>query len=287
MSIPVLETMLKRYGSLDSMSDYENALREILQEIILAGLSRADFFKRTAFYGGTALRIFHGLDRYSEDLDFTLMSPDKNFDLSDYFSAMERELSAFGFEFELKRVDKDAERLTESAFLKANTQMIMLNVEPTRKIATRIHKDQKLKIKFEVDVDPAVSFETETKSLYLPIPFAVRILQKPDLFAGKMHAVIYRQWRNRIKGRDFYDLQWYLAHDIPLRAKYFEEKARASGFQGPLTADSLKALILERMKTVDWELAKKDVLVYLKDRRQIDLWSFDFFAEIIQKLKLI
>lgn len=132
---------------------------EILQEIILLGLDRSGFFEKTAFYGGTPLRIMYGLDRFSEDLDFTLLKPDPKFKLDKYFPGLEWELKAFGFEFSLQRVEKSEERTTESAFLKASTQILFLNIHGTKGIAESIHKGQtlKVKVKFEVDIDPATS----------------------------------------------------------------------------------------------------------------------------------
>ncbi len=76
--------MLKTYD-INNIYDRKNAMKEIMQEIVLCGLSRAGFFKKAAFYGGTALRIFYGLDRFSEDLDFSLETADPAFDLSAYF----------------------------------------------------------------------------------------------------------------------------------------------------------------------------------------------------------
>ncbi len=281
-----IEQMLARYSP-QSQDDYENALKEILQEIILLGLDRNDFFSSAAFYGGTALRILHGLDRFSEDLNFTLLKRDPKFKLDKYFSGLERELKAFGFDFTLQRVAKKEEGTTESAFLKSNTQLLFLKIKGTKSLGDHIQKDQVLKIKFEIDVDPATSFDKEIKTLLMPSPFTVQALTLPSLFAGKMHAVLLRQWKTRIKGRDFYDVQWYLARGIPLKRKYLEEKMRASGaLSEPLTQKLLIRLFEKRVDTIDWEQAKQDVRVFLKDKTQIKLWSSRFFKEIIQTIKL-
>ena len=146
-----VEQMVAKYNP-KSKEDYENALKEVLQEIILLGLDRAGFFEKAAFYGGTALRIMHGLDRFSEDLDFTLLEPDSKFKLDKYFSSLERELQAFGFEFTLQRIDKPEERATESAFLKTSTQILLLNIENAKSFARKVQSNQVLKIKFEVDI---------------------------------------------------------------------------------------------------------------------------------------
>lgn len=282
-----VEQMLAKY-KLQSSEDYENALKEILQEIVLLGLDRSGFFENAAFYGGTALRIMYGLDRFSEDLDFTLLKPNPHFMLDKYFPGLGRELSAFGFEFSLQRVEKSEDRTIESAFLKANTQMLFLTIQSAKLFADKIQKNQILKIKFEVDVNPATSFETEIKTLLLPSPFTVKTLTIQSLFAGKMHAALLRTWKNRIKGRDFYDVQWYLARNIALKKSYLEEKMRDFGaLNEPLTKELLIKLFEKRVETVDWEQAKLDVLGFLKDKNQVKLWSEDFFKEIIQKITLI
>lgn len=281
-----IEQMLATYQPKSSI-DYENALKEILQEIILLGLDRNGFFEIAAFYGGTALRIIYGLDRFSEDLDFTLLKPDPNFKLDKYFSGIERELKAFGFDFSLHRVDKSEDRKKESAFLKTNTYMLFLTIQGTKGLADRIQKNQTLKIKFEVDVDPSTSFETEIKTLLLPSPFTVKTLTLSSLFAGKMHAALLRKWKNRIKGRDFYDVQWYIARHIPIKKSYLEEKMNASGALAmPLTKKILIDLFEKRVESIDWDHAKKDVANFLKDKNQVHLWSSLFFKEIIQKIKL-
>ena len=132
-----VEQMLTKYNP-QSSEDYENALKEILQEIVLLGLDRNSFFENAAFYGGTALRIMYGLDRFSEDLDFTLLEPNPKFKLDKYFVGLERELSAFGFECSLQKIDKSEDRTTESAFLKANTQMLFLTIQGAKPFAAKI-----------------------------------------------------------------------------------------------------------------------------------------------------
>jgi predicted nucleotidyltransferase component of viral defense system len=277
--------MLAKYTA-KSQEDYQNALKEILQEIILLGLDRADFFERAAFYGGTALRILHSLDRFSEDLDFTLLKPDPHFSFEKYFSILSRELKAYGFEVALSRVEKNADRLAESAFLKVNTQIMFLNIEGARSFAANVQKNQLLKIKFEVDVEPATSFTSETKTLLLPSPFTVKALTLPCLFAGKMHAVLFRKWKQRVKGRDFYDLVWYLARKVPLNRTYLQEKIQGTQeLLKPLTKALLLELFQDRVRSVDWSKAKQDVYPFIKDRKQVDLWSAEFFMNMIDSVE--
>ncbi|MBL7669892.1 MAG: nucleotidyl transferase AbiEii/AbiGii toxin family protein [Bdellovibrionaceae bacterium] len=281
-----VEQMLEKYNP-KSSADFENALKEILQEIVLLGLDRNGFFEKAAFYGGTALRIMHGLDRFSEELDFTLLEPDPKFKLDKYFSGLERELKAFGFDVSLERIDKSEVRKTESAFLKTNTQMLFLAIQGTKIFADKVQKKQVLKFKFEVDVEPAISFDTEIKTLLLPSPYTVKTLTLPSLFGGKMHAALLRQWKNRTKGRDFYDIQWYMARNIPIKKSYLEDKMKASGaLNGPLTKKLLINLFEQRVDKIDWSQAKNDVIGFLKDKNQVHLWSSRFFKEIIQNIKL-
>lgn len=282
-----IEQMLARYNP-KSSEDYENALKEILQEIILLGLDRSDFFEKAAFYGGTALRILYGLDRFSEDLDFTLLKADPKFKLDSYFSGLDQELKAFGFEVSLQRINKNIQSTTESAFLKANTQILFLNIQGAKAHAQKLQKNQLLKIKFEIDVEPATSFETEIKTLFLPSPYTVKTLNLESLFAGKMHAALVRNWKTRVKGRDFYDVQWYLARGAALNKNYLEEKLRASGvLNQSLNKNVLIEMFEKRLNSINWDQAKDDVAGFIKDKNQIKLWSTSFFKELIQKIKLV
>lgn len=282
-----VEQMIAKYDP-QSVADYENALKEILQEIVLLGLDRSGFFEKAAFYGGTALRIMHGLDRFSEDLDFTLLEPNLKFKIDKYFSGLERELNAFGFQASLQKVVKNEDRTIESAFLKTNTKMLFLKIHGARGFAHKIQKSQILKIKFEVDVDPATAFETEIKTLLLPSPFTVKTLTLPSLFGGKMHAALLRKWKTRVKGRDFYDIQWYLARGIAIKKSYLEEKMKESGaLKQSLTKKLLIELFEERVDRINWQEAKADVVDFLKDKNQVKLWSARFFKDIIQNIKLI
>ncbi|MFZ4403574.1 MAG: nucleotidyl transferase AbiEii/AbiGii toxin family protein [Pseudobdellovibrionaceae bacterium] len=281
-----VEQMLIKYNP-QSVEDHENALKEILQEIILLGLDRNDFFEKAAFYGGTALRIMYGLDRFSEDLDFTLLQPNPKFKLDKYFAGLERELKAYGFDCLLQRIDKSGGFNIESAFLKTNTQILFFNIRSAKGFAENIQKNKVLKIKFEVDVNPATSFDTEIKTLLLPSPYTVKTLSLPSLFAGKMHAALLRQWKTRVKGRDFYDVQWYLARGIPIRKSYLEEKMKISGaLKQPLTVKVLIDLFEQRVDSIQWDQAKADVLGFLKDKSQVSHWSAAFFKDMIQKVKL-
>ena len=281
--------MLEKYN-VKNVIEAENALKEIIQEIALLGLQRANFFEKAAFYGGTALRILYSLPRYSEDLDFTLFESDPDFSLAPYFSAVQRELEAYGFQVKIEKVDRKMKTDMESAFIKANTKVHLLKIKSLKAFESKAQAESKLQIKFEVDTDPVSNFEFETRYLLSPISFPVLSLKKPDLFAGKLHALLFRKWKNRIKGRDFYDYVWYLKNQTPVRLSYLREKSIQSGHlqKGDLkTLQQLKKLLYQRFSTVDFEKAKDDVRPFIKDADEINIWSKDFFTPIIEKLESV
>ena len=223
-----LRQMLNQYA-LQTQEDYESALREIVQQISLLGLWRAKFFEHTAFYGRAALRIFYQVNRFSEDLDFSLMMPNLAFELSPYLKAVEDELTSFGFLFHAERKEKPVQSQIESAFIKGNTIKNLISVEAPSRIVKGFHREQKLKVKIELDIDPPRGATFETKFLLRPIPFSVRLYTLPNLFAGKLHAVLCRNWKNRVKGRDLYDFIWYIAQ------KESFDQAHLSDLVGGLT----------------------------------------------------
>src|SRR5579862_5391578 len=218
-----IKTMLGRYKC-HSEQDYINALKEIFQEIALLGLWRSKFYEKAAFYGGTALRILYGLDRFSEDLDFTLLQTDKHFDLAPYNQAIVDELNGFGFQVSVETKIKNIESNIESAFIKATTKKQLIVIEADSEIIQRIHHMNTIKIKMEVDINPPGSMSTEVKNILLPIPFSVKTLTQADLFAGKLHATLCRPWQTRVKGRDWYDLVWYIARSIPVNLHHLRDR---------------------------------------------------------------
>jgi predicted nucleotidyltransferase component of viral defense system len=286
---PAITEMLARY-KVETPGDAENALKEIIQEIALLGLHRANFFEKAAFYGGTSLRVLYGLPRYSEDLDFTLFKKDPAFSLAPYFSAIERELAAYGFQVDVERVEKKAKSDVESAFIKAATKIHFLRIEPLKRFEPNAQSSAKMQIKFEVDTDPATHFECEARYLLAPTSFPIVSLKKPDLFAGKLHALLFRRWKNRVKGRDFYDYVWYLKNAVPVRLRYLREKAVQSGHASPgelASLAQLKEALLRRFHSVDFSRAKDDVLPFIKDARELDVWSEEFFSRITERLELV
>ncbi|MFH1714629.1 MAG: nucleotidyl transferase AbiEii/AbiGii toxin family protein [Elusimicrobiota bacterium] len=279
--ILAVEKMLSKY-KLDSVASYENALKEIIQEIALLGLWRAKFFEHAAFYGGTALRIFYGMDRFSEDLDFSLLKPNKSFNLFIYNKAVQEELSSMGFNVQVNEKKRNNESNIQAAFIKADTKMydFEVNLDPRKK----------LKIKFEIDINPPQKFETETKYLLNPTEFYVKVYSKPDLFAGKLHAVLCRRWGKRVKGRDWFDFIWFVKNKVPVNLRHLEARLKQTEHlekNAVFNADVLREMLLKRIEELDIELAKKDVLLFLSDTERLQTWSKEFFSHIVSQLMVL
>lgn len=280
----VLEQMLSKYKT-DNVEEKKNALKEVVQEVALCGLSRAGFFKNVAFYGGTALRIFYGLDRFSEDLDFSLIEPNENFELQKYFSSLEKELSSLGMHFSVEEKQKTQDSAIKSAFLKGNTKEHILSIYGTD---LNINSNEVIKIKFEIDTNPPPLATFENKYRLLPSPYQVKLYDMPSLFAGKLHAVICRFWGNRIKGRDLYDYVFYLANNAAVNLPHLRARLEDTGIlteNDTFELKELQTMLKERFTTIDFDLAKQDVLPFVADKSKLELWSKEFFIDITQNLK--
>ena len=282
-----IRTMLDRYA-LQTGDDCVNALREILQELALLGLWRSKFFEHAAFYGGTALRVLHGLDRYSEDIDFSLLAPDPGFSLGQYGESLAREIGSFGFRVEFEQRAPARGTAIESAFLKADTLNQFLVIEADPGLLAGRHPGSALRIKLEVDTDPPGGFETESRYLLRPIPFAVRTYRLPDLLAGKLHAILCRKWGTRVKGRDWYDLAWYAGRHPRVRLSHLEARMRQSGDypeEAPLTRERLMELLNQAVDGLDVDRARDDVIRFVRDPRNVEIWSRDFFFDVVRRIE--
>lgn len=271
----IVEQMLAKYPSV-TQQDKAHALREVMQEIALAGLYRGGFFEKAAFYGGTCLRIFYGLERFSEDLDFSLLSPEATFSLEPYFDAIIREFSALGLRVDINAKVKTIESNIDSAFLKNRSEIYDLRIGGTKVI----------KIKFEVDRDPPMGFLTEEKLLLQPFSFYTKCFSLSDLFAGKMHALLFRQWKNRVKGRDWFDFEWYVRGGARLNLNHFYQRAQQSGdvSMESLDQSELLQLLREKIQQLDIESARQDVVRFIKNPQQLDIWSKDYFNLLADRM---
>lgn len=282
----VLEQMLAKY-ELNSDYDRVNALKEILQEITLCGLSRAGFFRKAAFYGGTALRMFYGLDRFSEDLDFSLKEKDEAFDLSRWFAAIENEAAAYGLNLSVEMKKKEKDTAIKSAFLKGNTREHLLLFYDDKGINGGISGNEAIKIKFEIDTRPPAGASFEKKYRLLPAPYEVNMYDEPSLFAGKLYAVICRNWKNRVKGRDLYDYVFYMSKGAHVNLPHLRARLIDSGFIAENDAcelEDVKKMLMNKFNTIDYKQAREDVIPFIKDSSKIDLWSADFFQQITENL---
>ena len=281
----VLEQMLDTYET-RTIEDKKNALKEVVQEAALCGLSRAGFFKSAAFYDGTALRIFYGLDRFSEDLDFSLTAPDADFQLKRYFSGLESELASLGLNFSIEEKQKTADSAVKSAFLTGNTREHILSVYGLQSVG--IGAMELIKIKFEIDTDPPSDARFENKYRLLPTPYQVKLYDMPSLFAGKIHAVLCRAWKSRVKGRDLYDYVFYLARKTKVNLPHLKARLVASGIMNEGDAfdrEKLVSMLNDRFESIDFEQAKQDVLPFVKNASALDLWSAEMFKGITKGIE--
>ena len=282
-----IEQMLKNY-QIENIYDQKNAMKEIMQEIVLCGLSRAGFFQKAAFYGGTALRIFYGMDRFSEDLDFSLVTADLDFDLTVYFPVLEKEVRAFGLHVTIQEKEKTKESNIRSAFLKGNTKEHLLLFYADENLAGSVARSEVVKIKFEVDINPPEYASFEHKYRLLPTPYEVNLYDMPSLFAGKIHAVLCRAWKSRIKGRDLYDYVFYLSRGSAVNQKHLRARLLQSGFISEdveCTLPELRHMLYERFDAIDFHQAKQDVEPFIRDTASLNMWNADFFKQITAGLQ--
>lgn len=266
----------------------EQALREIMQEIALAGLQRSGFFEKAAFYGGTALRIFYGLNRFSEDLDFSLLEVDPSFSLEPYLDGIEREFTSSGMKVHIKEKKKSAQTNIDSAFLKSETvwkELVLENIIPQ----AELNMHPAIKIKLEIDTKPPLGFDTEDKLLLKPFSFYVRCFTLTDLFAGKMHALLFRKWKQRVKGRDWYDMEWYVKKGVPLHLEHFLSRARDSGDwkQTTITKDQFLQLLYNKIDTVPLDRVREDIVRFIPDDKVLAIWSANYFKDLAGQIKFL
>jgi predicted nucleotidyltransferase component of viral defense system len=262
------------------------AMREIMQEIALAALSRTDFFKKAAFYGETALRIFHGLDRYSEDLDFSLLETDTTFSIEPYFSAIKEEFESLGLRIQIREKDKRIKSQIESAFLKSETIWQELVLEDIVK-QHDISSNKSIKIKIEIDRIPPTGFHTEEKLLVRPFSFYVNCYDLSSLFAGKLHALLFRKWKNRVKGRDWYDMEWYIRKGIPLNIPHFLNRAieTKDWSETDINKNQILDLLSAKIHSVSFNAVKDDVRRFIPNDERLQIWNVKYFEDLIQKMK--
>lgn len=277
--IDVIQQRLSNYNA-NSLEDEENALKEISQEVILYALSEAGFFEHAAFLGGTCLRINHGLDRFSEDLDFSLKMANGEFKISDYLDEVIRVMNVYGYDIELSGSDK-ANDSVQSRFLKDDSLKKLLNFKHKQDIR------RKIQIKFEVDINPPEGANIVADYLSFPTQFMIMTYDLPSLMAGKVHALLCRPYT---KGRDWYDFLWYAGQKIQINTVLLNNALEQMGpwkdQSIQISDDWIHEQLLLKVKSIDWNAAKHDVEKFLKPEKQkaLSLWSEDFFVRMTNKL---
>lgn len=282
----VIQIMLEKYHPSNDV-EKENAIKEIIQEIVLAGLSRGGFFSQAAFYGGACLRIFYGLNRFSEDLDFALLNKNNSFNIEQYFPYIEKELIAHGLNMDISVKKKSESTDIQTAFVKGNTLALFLEFFPNDENSHRFANNQRIKIKFEIDLDNPYGGITETKYQLFPSPYEVRVFDESTLFAGKIHAIICREYKNRVKGRDYYDYLFYCGKGTNINLLYLQNKLKNTGNikkDASLTIENVKEMLKNRFNSVDYDSAKKDVLNFIANKDSLDVWSKELFLSTLDKL---
>lgn len=273
----VFEQMLASY-EVNDREDKLNAIHEVMQQVTLAALGQGGFFEKAAFYGGTCLRIFHGLPRFSEGLDFSLLRSESDFSLEPYFPGIETLFAAMGQKVHLSVKKKSKQSTIHSAFLKSDTAQYDLQLE----------RGQNIRIKIEVDTTPPLMFDSEQKLLLHPYSFYTRCITLPCLFAGKMHALMYRGWKNRVKGRDWFDFEWYVRRGVPLKFSHFCERVRqfASADAEGMTVERFRSELKEKLRSVSVDAVRRDVEPFVRDVHALDIWSADYFCALADMLRV-
>jgi predicted nucleotidyltransferase component of viral defense system len=268
-----IQLMLERYQC-HSLQEYDQALREIMQEVALVGLWRGKFFEHAAFYGGTALRIFYHLDRFSEDLDFTLLTSNPHWSWHPFCEALKNELYSFGFEVSFESREKSHQTAIKSAFLKTTTVHELIKIGVHSSFLKGVHPLTMIRVKVEIDTDPPLRFDTEQKFLSQPVPVSIRCVNEEGLFAGKMNAAFFRTWKGRVKGRDWYDVVWLIRQKIPLNLTLFSQLCGQEVF----TRAAFQKMARERIDQLNVPAAIEDIIHFVRDQDAIQrTWSKEFF----------
>ena len=201
------------------------------------------------------------------------MQRNKDFMLEDYFQPIINEFTALGRDVLINKKEKKNESNVESAFLKDDTAVYNLQFRTERSV----------KIKIELDINPPLGFSTEPKLLILPFSFMTRCYTLPSLYAGKMHALLFRKWNTRVKGRDWYDFEWYVKNAVKLDFIHFCERVHQFESNNPeqMTQESFKILLKEKIATTNIEMVKADVRPFLKHSENIEIWSIEYFSQLV------
>lgn len=276
MANSIIESLLNE-RTINNKNDFSNALREICQKIILVALYKSNFFNKVSFYGGTCLRIFYNLPRFSEDLDFECRDSLGEEEFNAHINKAAVELTKFGIRAESYFKNKVTNTTVISAFI---------DIFPANLLENRyFNENEKISIKIEAETQIFKSSKLEIKNIYLPVLGKITCYDAPTLFAGKLCAILYRSWGKRVKGRDYFDLYFYLAKKEKINFNYLNEKALASGKIKPgeeMDLNVLKAKLIEKLQTINYEQAKRDFASFVNDENYISFVDKEALIELIK-----
>ena len=274
----IFDQIVEEFGAKTDV-EHLNAVHEVMQQFALAGLARGGFFEKAAFYGGTALHLFYGLPRFSEDMDFSLLKEDESFNFEDYFDAIRNEFSLAGKDVSVELKHKAIHPTAiESAFLKETSAVFDLGFTTQKQV----------KVKLEIDIKPPLKFVTEEKLLLQPSSCWVKVFTLDCLLAGKVHAALFRAWRNRVKGRDWYDLEWYIRNGVACNLRHLAERTKATSHESDLSSsEAVIEAFRSRIDSIDFDLAKSDVRPFLKDASSLNIWSREYFKALVDQMKFV
>lgn len=281
----VLKLMMAKHPEMNDVNTAKNVIKQIMQEIVLCSLGRTDFFDKAAFNGGTALRIFHGLTRFSEDLDFSV-DKEKNslFSIGSYKLTIDNEMESLGIPAEFF-VDTDMSTV-QRGYIRGNCREVFRAFGIEEQVIAKVASNEVLKIKIEADTTPLDAASFEHKFLLKPYPSEIRVYDRGSLFAGKINAILTRQWKSRVKGRDLYDFIFYVSEGYPINYAHLTSRLISAGVleDGDFMDEKhLKEKLVDKFSSIDMYKAKRDVEPFVEDARSIDIWSNNFFVEITKE----
>lgn len=281
--IGLIQKRLSEYKVIGPVEE-ENALKEIVQEIMLFSLWRADFFDVAAFQGGTSLRILHGLTRFSEDIDFILIEPNPAFSWQPYLQKLTETCNEFGIEPEALD-KKNMDKAVRTAVIKDTSIANQLNLSFMNN-----KTDRKLTVKLEIDCNPPTGSDFEYSYLDFPVDFEVCHQDMSSNFALKTHALLCRPY---LKGRDWYDFGWYIAKGVTpnllLLQNALEQYGPWKGQDINVDREWIIAALGEKIASIIWQDAAKDVERFLKpvEQKSLMLWSVGFYMSKLSKLDVL
>lgn len=283
MTPNIFEERIRQYAPGDAL-EQENVLKELLQQCILTSLSRAGFFTRAMFHGGTCLKIFHGLTRFSEDLDFLLINEDQSFSWEPYLKAVVGDMEEFGIKFQVIERSKTDDTVKKT-FIKTDSIGTIIIFDLPFDRDSRKH----LRVKLEVDTKPPQGSAAETHFLTFPSAASISTQTLQCGFALKLHALLCRTYD---KGRDWYDFVWYVSRrmhpDMGLMKNAMIQSGPWKGMSDvSFDVEWLKKELSGRIDKIDWKIMRSDVERFLPRREQesLNLWRPDFFLYHVEQVR--